>query len=185
MASVIPTPEASAQESASARSSGKTTTNKRRAAKKSKSKKSPITTGPNKKAVMAKKAVTKKSTAKKAAPKKRKAKKQPTANKINKSQAIRDAAKELGTKARPRHIIAALAEKGINVVSAQVSTVLKAAGLRRGRRRKRIQALLSRKPSANGNLLIVDDLVKVKKLADDLGGTAKLKQLASALERLL
>jgi hypothetical protein len=132
-----------------------------------------------------KKTVAKKSVANKAASKKRKAKKQPASSNINKSQAIRDAAKELGTKARPRHIIAALAEKGINVVSAQVSTVLKAAGLRRGRRRKNIQALLASKPSANGNLFAVDDLVKVKKLADDLGGPAKLKELASALERLL
>jgi hypothetical protein len=45
---------------------------------------------------------------------------------MTKAQSIREAARELGKKARPRHIIAALAAKGIKVTSAQVSTTLKA-----------------------------------------------------------
>ena len=127
-----------------------------------------------------------KSVVKKSAPKKRKAKTLPASNKINKAQAIRDVAKELGKKARPKHIIAALAEKGITVVSAQVSTVLKAAGLRRGRRRKKVQGMVAAaRPSANGHGFNIDDLVKVKKLANELGGAAKLKELAAALERLI
>jgi hypothetical protein len=45
-----------------------------------------------------------------------------------------------------------LAAKGITVVSAQVSTVLKAAGLRRGRRRKKVVAVVAPKPSSNGHV---------------------------------
>jgi hypothetical protein len=94
--------------------------------------------------------------------------------------------KELGKKARPRDIIAALAEKGIKVVSDQVSTVLRAAGLRRGRRRRKVKAVVvAPKHSANGHSFMIDDLMKVKKLAKELGGTDKIKELVTALDRLL
>ena len=52
---------------------------------------------------------------------------------VNKAQAIRDAAKKLGRKVRPKDIIAALAAEGITVSSPQVSATLKAAGYRRSR----------------------------------------------------
>ena len=97
------------------------------------------------------KSVAEKTTVKKSAPTKRKVKKQPASTGTTKAQAIRDTAKELGRKVRPKGIIAALAEKGITVVSAQVSTVLKAAGLRRGRRRKKVVAVVAPKPSSNGH----------------------------------
>ena len=114
----------------------------------------------------------------------KKPKKKPAPTKINKAQSIRDMANELGKKSRPRDIIAALAEKGITVTSPQVSMTLKAAGLRRGRRRKKVAAAVATKTSMNGHVFNIDDLVKVKKLANELGGTAKLKELAAALERL-
>jgi hypothetical protein len=38
--------------------------------------------------------------------------------------------------------------------------------------------------SENGHALDIDDLLQVKKLAAQLGGTAKLKELTAALERL-
>jgi hypothetical protein len=98
------------------------------------------------------KSVAEKATVKKSAPTKRKVKKQPASTGTTKAQAIRDTAKELGRKVRPKGIIAALAEKGITVVSAQVSTVLKAAGLRRGRRRKKVVAVVAPKPSSNGQV---------------------------------
>ncbi len=53
---------------------------------------------------------------------------------VNKAQAIRDTAKKLGHKVRPKDIIAALAAEGITVSSPQVSATLKAAGYRRSRR---------------------------------------------------
>ena len=124
--------------------------------------------------------------AKKSAPKKRKTKKQSSSNGVSKAQSIRDTAKELGKKARPRDIIAALADKGISVSSQQVSKTLKAAGLRRGRRRRRVVAAVAAKQhSGNGQGLNINELVQVKKLAEQLGGTGKLKELAAALERLL
>jgi arginine repressor len=123
--------------------------------------------------------------AKKSAPKKRKSKKQSSTNGVSKAQSIRDTFKELGKKARPRDIVATLGEKGITVTPQQVSTTLKAAGLRRGRRRRKsVAAVATKQHSANGQGLNINELVQVKKLADQLGGTAKIKELAAALEKL-
>jgi hypothetical protein len=109
-------------------------------------------------------------------------KRQPKKNGVSKAQAIRDAAKEIGGKPRPRDIIAALKAKGISVSSPQVSSTLKAAGLRRGKRgRKAVKAVAAN----NGHGLDINELVQVKKLAEQLGGTARLKEVASALERLM
>lgn len=124
--------------------------------------------------------------AKKPAAKKRTSKKQSSPNGTTKAQAIRDTAQELGKKARPRDIISFLAEKGIEVSHALVGSTLKAAGLRRGRRRRKgVAAVVAKKNSGNGQGLDINELVKVKKLAEELGGTAKLKELAAALERLM
>jgi hypothetical protein len=117
--------------------------------------------------------------AKKSAPQRRK--RRTASNGISKAQAIRDTAHELGKKARPRDIIAALAAKKITVSSAQVSMTLKAAGLRRRRRGRKAKAAV-----ANGQVrtFIVTELVQVKKLAEKLGGADKLKELVGTLERL-
>jgi hypothetical protein len=45
-------------------------------------------------------------------------------------------------------------------------------------------AVAAPKHSGNGQGLDIHELVQVKKLAEQLGGTAKLKELAAALERL-
>jgi len=170
----------SAKKATSKKRVSKKTTPKKTAAKKKVSKKRAA-----KKPVAAKKSVAKKAAPKKSAPKKSKAKNKPAAGKTSKAQAIRDVATELGKKARPKDIIAALAEKGIKVASAQVSITLKAAGLRRGRRRRKVVAVVAPTHSGNGHSLDINELVKVKKLAEELGGTAKLKELAAALERLM
>ena len=190
MATDISTKESAMPEPAPAKSSAKKATSKKRTAQKSKSKKSAVKKSAAKKRVArkpvtAKKSVAKKPAAKKAASKKRRPKKQPASNSTSKAQSIRDMANELGKKARPRDIIAALAAKGITVTSPQVSMTLKAAGLRRGRRRKKVMMAVVAKASANGHGFDINDLVKVKKLANELGGAAKLKELAVALERLL
>lgn len=140
---------------------------------------------PTSKRLTAMKTSAQKTGTKKAAPKRRQTKKQPASNGVNKAQAIRDEASELGKKARPKDIIAALAAKGISVSSPQVSSTLKAAGLRRGRRRRKIvESVAPKMHSTNGHGFNIDDLLKVKKLAEALGGTAKVKELVVALERL-
>jgi hypothetical protein len=138
------------------------------------------------KSVAAKKSVAKKSVAKKSVAKKRKPKNQAASNSTTKAQSIRDAFNELGKKARPRDIIAALAAKGISVSSPQVTITLKAAGLRRGWRRKKVHVMVAAAtPSSNGQGFAIDDLIKVNKLANEIGGTMKLKELAAALEKLV
>jgi hypothetical protein len=62
--------------------------------------------------------------AKKSAPKKFKTKRQPSSNGVSKAQSIRDTAKELGKKARPKDIITALAAKGVSVSYALVDSTL-------------------------------------------------------------
>jgi hypothetical protein len=122
--------------------------------------------------------------AKKSVAKKRKSKKQSSSNGVTKAQAIRDMAKQLGKKARPKDIIAALVEKGIAVTSPQVSSTLKAAGLRRGKRgRKAGKAVAA--SNGQGHSFNVNELVQVKKLAEQLGGTQRVKEVATALERLM
>lgn len=119
--------------------------------------------------------------AKKTTAKKPATKKKPAAGKVNKAQAIRDAAGELGKKARPKDIIAALAAKGITVTSPQVSMTLKAAGLRKGKRKKQVVAA-----SRNGKsiALNIDDVIQVKDLAVRLGGLDKLKDTIAVYEEL-
>jgi hypothetical protein len=124
--------------------------------------------------------------AKKSGTKKPKTKKQSPTNGTTKAQSIRDTAKELGKKARPKDIIAALAAKGTSVSHSLVGSTLRAAGLRRRRRgRKVVVAVAAKQHSGNGQGLDIHELVQVKKLAEQLGGTGKLKELAAALERLI
>jgi hypothetical protein len=108
-------------------------------------------------------------------------KKKPAVGKISKAQAIRDVAGELGKKARPRDIIAALAAKGITVTSPQVSMTLKAAGLRKGKRKKQVVAA-----SRNGKsiALNIKDVIQVKNLAVQLGGLERLKETIAVYEEL-
>jgi hypothetical protein len=100
---------------------------------------------------------------------------------VNKAQAIRDAAKEMGKKARPKDIIAVLAAKGITVTSPQVSMTLKAAGLRRGRRMRQATAAVTNGKSTTLN---VADLIQVKELAIKLGGLERLKETIAVYEEL-
>ncbi len=65
---------------------------------------------------------------------------------------------------------------GITVVSAQVSTVLRVAGLRRGRT---VTASGQQQPAK------LNPLVQVKHVADQVGGIEKLRAVFRPLERLL
>lgn len=159
--------------------------NPKKKATKKRAAKTPVTA----KKRLTRKSIVKKPEAKKAAKKatKKQTDKTEPAPKISKAQAIRDAAGELGKKARPKQIIAALAEKGITVTSPQVSMTLKAAGLRRGRRKKKVTAAIAvQHPARNGKAqtLNIDHLVLVRELATKIGGIDRLKESVAALEKL-
>jgi hypothetical protein len=83
------------------------------------------------------------------------------AGQINKAQRIRDVAKTLGKKVRPKDVIAELAKEGVGVSSAQVSTTLSAAGYRRKRRRKQLAPAAAVNP-ANGNGLDLNALIAAR-----------------------
>jgi hypothetical protein len=172
-----PTEKPAAKKTAVRKASAKKSRATKSAPKKSAAKKKV-----NKKRAAKNPVAAKKSVSKKSAPKKQQTKKQPASTATSKAQSIRDTAKELGKKVRPRDIIAALAEKGITVTSPQVSTVLKAAGMRRGRRGRKSKAMASR--NGKEHVLNSYDLLQVKKLATMLGGTDKLKEAVAALEQL-
>jgi len=180
MATDILEEEPAAPETAPVKAAAKKASSKR-SAKKPKAKKPTV-----------KKRVAKKFAAKKSAAKKPTAQKPTRKTKLatpatNKAQAIRDIAGELGKSARPRDFIAALAAKGITVTSPQVSMTLKAAGLRKGRRRKKSVTSVAQ-PKKNGNVngqtLNIDHLILVRKLAAKIGGIEKLKATLANLEKL-
>lgn len=102
-----------------------------------------------------------------------------------KVEAIRSAAKSLGKKVRPRDVIAMLKEQGIEVSSAQVSTTLKAMGMRRTRRGQGagVSAGTPRVVSRSDSISIAD-LIAAKKLVEQLGGIDQAKTAVSALAKL-
>jgi hypothetical protein len=113
---------------------------------------------------------------------------------MSKADAIRDAVSRLGRKARPRDVIADLAEKGVTVTSPQVSSLMKKLGIKRRRRRGAQRGAANgavgqtssgakRGPRATGGLS-ANDLLDAKKLADQLGGVEKLKKALDLLEQL-
>jgi hypothetical protein len=102
---------------------------------------------------------------------------------VNKAQAIRDAAEQLGKKVRPRDVIRALAAAGITVSPPQVSVTLKAAGYRRARRAKR-----TAKPAANHQSKATEvslaHLLAAKALAAKLGSVEAARNAIDILAKL-
>jgi arginine repressor len=105
------------------------------------------------------------------------------AGQVNKAQRIRDVAKTLGKKVRPKDVIAELAKEGVAVSSAQVSTTLSAAGYRRKRRRKQLAPVAAAKP-ANRNGVDLDALIAAKALIVKLGSIEVAQDALAALKRL-
>ncbi len=103
---------------------------------------------------------------------------------INKSQAIRDIASEMGGKPRPRDVIVALKEKGIDASPALVTNVLSRNGMskrgRKGRRKAAVHAAAvgSHEPS-------IAALIEAKKLVNSVGSIAGAKKALDALSRLM
>lgn len=108
--------------------------------------------------------------------------------KINKAQHIRDAAKRLGKRVRPKDIIAELAKDGIEVSSAQVSTTLSAAGYRRRGRRRGAgaggKAAGGSSASGKSTSLDLDALIATKALVEKIGGIENAEEAIKALKRL-
>ena len=100
---------------------------------------------------------------------------------VNKAQRIRDVAKTLGKKVRPKDVIAELAKEGITVSSAQVSSTLSAAGYRR-KRRKKVAAAVAHPASGNG--LNLDALIAAKALIAKVGSVEVAQEALAALKKL-
>jgi arginine repressor len=101
----------------------------------------------------------------------------------SKAQRIRDVAKTLGRKVRPRDVIAELAKEGITVSSAQVSMTLRSAGYRRKRRgRKVVGASAAAASSSNG--LNLDALIAAKALIAKVGSLDVAEEALRAMKKL-
>jgi hypothetical protein len=103
-----------------------------------------------------------------------------TSNGVTKAEQIRQAARSLGRKVRPRDVIAKLAEQGVSVSSAQVSAVLSASGMKRRRRSGRRAAAVEMVTST----LTLESLLAAKRLVNQLGSVAAAKTAVDALARL-
>jgi len=111
---------------------------------------------------------------------------------VNKSAEIRKVAaamKEKGEKPRPVVIIATLKSKGIDVVSPQVSNVLKKMGFRpRKRRRKDAAATKAAAAARKASVgragdVSVEDLIAAKRVVGQFGGADRALAAISALKR--
>lgn len=94
-------------------------------------------------------------------------------SRVSKADAIRNMFGQMGRKARPRDVIAALKARGVVVTSAQVST-------------------LRRKLPRNGSLralaaeaVLLDHLLAAKHLAQRLGGIAIARQALDSLAKIV
>jgi hypothetical protein len=82
-------------------------------------------------------------------------------------------------------VIAMLKDQGIEVSSAQVSTTLKAMGMRRTRRGRGAEgSAAARRAIGRSESISIDDLIAAKKLVEQLGGIDQAKTAISALARL-
>ena len=132
------------------------------------------------------KGVTKKGRRKKKAAAGRTAASNNGAERGQKAEAIRQTAKSLGKKVRPRDVIATLKEQGIEVSSAQVSTVLKTMGMKRKRRGRKPRSVAAAAPRAasRSEAILIEDLLAAKKLVEQLGSVEAASQALSALAKL-
>jgi transposase len=117
----------------------------------------------------------------KAGKKKSGRKSEPKNGEINKAERIRQAAKSLGKKVRPRDVIAELAKDGVVVSSAQVSTTLRAAGYRRKRRGRKAAGAT---PTVKTTAFHLDSLLAAKAFIEKAGGVEQAEAALTALKKL-
>jgi arginine repressor len=103
----------------------------------------------------------------------------------SKAERIRQVAQGMKKPVRPRDVIAVLAAEGIAVSSAQVSTTLRAMGMRRRRRgRTPAGAASGRAAMSTFATLSLDSLLAAKKLVTQLGSVEAAKSAVDALAKL-
>lgn len=113
-------------------------------------------------------------------------------SRINKSEEIRVEARKLidaGEKPTPRIIIEKLAARGIEVVSPQISQVLKKMGVAQRPRKKKDSPAAAPAPSApkraSGNdSFTLHELLAAKQFVDMIGGSARAASLLDALDKI-
>lgn len=105
----------------------------------------------------------------------------------SKADSIRQVAGGMPKPVRPKDVVAALADQGISVSSAQVSQVLKGMGLKRRRRGRKPAAMAGRATTSisMSESLSLENLLAAKKLVDHLGSVQAAKQAVDALVRLI
>jgi arginine repressor len=110
---------------------------------------------------------------------------------VSKAERIRQLAKAMGKSVRPRDIVATMADEGVKVASAQVSTVLAAAGYRRkgrkgrrGRRRGATAVGTNSIARSAGQSLDIEALVAAKALVAKVGGLERAEAAISVLKKL-
>lgn len=99
---------------------------------------------------------------------------------VNKSQAIRDLLTE-NPKITPREIIENLAQKGIEVKPSLIY-IVKGKLQEKKRRARRDEKAVSR-ASAGGKNDAVATIMKVRKLAEEVGGMRSLRAIVEALDQ--
>ena len=100
-------------------------------------------------------------------------------NGVNKSEEIRQLYKA-NPKLKAKEVIATLNEKGISVTEGLVY-LIKGKILGRKGRRKRAQKIVANVARTTGNADALSTVLKVKSLADQVGGMKKLKALIDAI----
>ncbi|TWT98590.1 hypothetical protein [Stieleria varia] len=125
-----------------------------------------------------------------------------SASGVNKSKEIRDYY-AANPKAKPKEIVEAMAEKGINVSAQYVSTIRinskKKSGKKTGKKRGRPVGSTKGRPvgrpagrpagrpplsSKSTDMVNVDALLAVKKMVEQVGGIDQAKSALNALEKL-
>jgi len=101
---------------------------------------------------------------------------------VNKAHEIREQFAAQGANARPKDVIAALAEKGIKVSSAQVSNIKSKLG---GKSNRKVGRKSGRKAQAGSNGAVsLAALLDAKRLAQKMGGVEAAKRALDVLVRL-
>ena len=99
-----------------------------------------------------------------------------------KTDRIRAVASGMEKPVRPRDVVAALKEQGIDVNRTQVGQVLAKMGMRKGKRRRKAAGTAA--VASNSASLNIDDLIAAKKLVSQVGSIEKVKEALAALARL-
>jgi arginine repressor len=125
----------------------------------------------------------KKKSAKKAAKKKAGPKAAASTNGATKADHIRDQAKSMPKPVRPKDVVAALKDRGVEVLHTHVSQILASMGMKK-RKRRRKMAVSGAAPAVASNGLNINDLVAAKKLVAQVGSVEKVREALAALARL-